>query len=382
MIYVAIVGAGAISDSHIEGFLAFPDRCAIAALVDRDVERARAKVEKYGLDAVVLDDTAKLTQLPQIDVASICLPPSLHCEVAVALLEAGIHVLCEKPLALSVEECDQMIAAARRNHKLLSTVAQNRFKPDVVRAHALCSQGLLGDIVAGMATSLWWRGENYYNLAWRGRWSSEGGGCTITQGIHHIDLFLWLMGNARDVTALVDNRAHTNSELEDISMALVHFESGAVGTLVSSILHHGEEQGLTIDGREASVEMPLRIRASQQLENGFPKENTELVEKLTRFAAGIERKHTGHTAQIDDMLGAIEQGRESSVTGEDGRRAVEFIMAVYQSAFTGKRVRLPLTPADPFYTKEGMVGGVTKFYEKTVSIESFSDNTIQVGGTL
>ena len=382
MIRTAIIGIGAIADSHIEGFLAFSDRCTIVALVDKDIARAQARIEKYGLDAVVLDDAAKLKDLENVDLASICLPPALHCPVAVDLLDAGIHVLCEKPLAASIEECDQMIAAAHRNQKLLATVAQNRFKPDVVKAHALCREGMLGELTSALVTSLWWRGENYYNLAWRGRWSSEGGGCTISHGVHHIDLFLWLMGNARNVKALVDNRAHKNSELEDISMALVHFESGAVGTLVTSLLHHGEEQRLTVDGCDASVEMPLRIRASKQKENGFPEENTEKVEELTRFADRIEPKYTGHTAQIDDMLTAIEEGHESSVTGEDGRRAIEFIMAVYQSAFLGETVELPMTPADPFYTKEGMVANAKKFYEKSVSIESFANNTIQVGGTL
>lgn len=382
MIRVAIVGVGAISNSHIEAYQTFPERCEIVALVDRSIEKAEAKADAYGLKVAILDDAAKLKEIPGLDLVSICLPPSLHCEVAVDLLEAGIHVLCEKPLALSVAECDRMLEAAKKSGKTLSTVAQNRFKPDVVKAHALCGEGMLGTLLSSLVTSLWWRGENYYNLDWRGRWDSEGGGCTITHGIHHIDLMLWLMGEAEEVTAAAANRAHTNSELEDISTAIVRFKSGAVGTLVASILHHGEEQRMIVDGSDASVELPLRIRASRQLENGFPEDNTEALERLQRFVDNIKPGYTGHTAQIDDVLAALENGRESAVTGRDGRRAIELIMALYQSAFTGKPVQLPLTPADPFYTQQGLLGGVTRFYEKTVSIDRFNDDTIQVGGTL
>ena len=165
-------------------------------------------------------------------------------------------------------------------------------------------------------------------------------------------------------------------------MALLDFENGAVGTFVSSLLHHGEEQRLLIDAEHASVELPLKINANIQMENGFPRNNESLLNELQLLADRVNVQYTGHTAQIDDVLSAIEMKRQPTVTGEDGRRAIEFIMALYQSAFTGKAVQLPMTSADPFYASSGVVACAPRFYEKTVSIDGFTDNTIQVGGTL
>ncbi len=275
-----------------------------------------------------------------------------------------------------------MVAAAKKSGAMLSTVAQNRFKPDCLKARALVQSDLMGKPCAALVTSLWWRGENYYNLSWRGRWETEGGGCTLIHGIHHIDLFLSLMGEVASVTAMVDNEAHSNSEVEDISMCLVKFQSGAVGTMVSSLLHHGEEQRLILDAEHASVELPLRIHANQQMENGFPEDNVQVLERLQSVADKVSAPYTGHTAQIDDVLTAMENGTAPMVTGEDGRRAIAFIAAVYQSAFTKKTVTLPLTEKDPFYTKAGVVAHAVKFHEKTVSVDDFKDNRIQVGGTL
>lgn len=384
MIKVGIIGTGAISGSHIEGYLAFPERCKIVALVNIVLEEAQQKVKAYDLnDVVILEDASQLLTLEEKpDIVSLCVPPSLHCDIAVAMLEAGIGVLCEKPLAPTLEECDKMIAAAQKSGALLSTVSQNRFKHDAVKAKALVDSGLMGKQNSALVTSLWWRGENYYNLSWRGRWETEGGGCTLVHGIHHIDLMLSLMGKVSSVTAMANNMSHTNSEVEDISMSMVEFESGAIGTVVSSIIHHGEEQRLIVDAQNASVELPFRINANEQLENGFPKENVELLNSLNKFVDEVKTEYTGHTAQIDDVLRAMETSTLPSVTGEDGRMAIEFIAATYQSAFTKQMVKLPMTSADAFYTKEGICSSSTKFYEKTVSIESFKNNEIQVGGTL
>lgn len=383
MIQVAVIGTGAISGSHIQGYQEFPEQCRIVALVDKDVKKARKRAAEYGLeDMDIYEDADQLMASNMPDLVSICLPPALHCEIAVKLLEQGISVLCEKPLAPTLEECDRMLAAAKKGKAMLSCVAQNRFKPDVVKAKRLVDSGILGQRLFAQASSLWWRGKNYYNLAWRGRWETEGGGCTLIHGIHHIDLFLWMMGEVKNVTALAANEAHDNSEVEDISLSLVHFRNGAVGTVVSSLLHHGEEQTLILDGENGSVELPLKLAASRQLENGFPETNVPVLEKMKEFCEQIQIGYTGHTAQIKDVLDALEKNGEPSVSGEDGRRAIEFITATYQSAFTGKTVEFPLSPKDLFYTKEGILKHAVRFYEKTVSIDGFANDAIQVGGTL
>lgn len=383
MIQVGIIGIGAISQSHIDGYATFPQDCRIVALVDRDVERAKKKIAQLDLkEAKAYGSLEEMLENCKVDLVSLCLPPSLHCETAVELLKRGIHVLCEKPLAPTLEECDRMLKAAKDSGAVLSTVAQNRFKSDVRKVRRLVESGCLGKILFGQATSLWWRGTNYYNLSWRGKWETEGGGCTLIHGIHHIDLFLWMMGQVESVTAIVENEAHDNSEVEDLSMGMVRFASGAVGNVVSSLLHHGEDQRLLLDGEHGTAELPLKIAASSQLENGFPEPNEEKLTQMKEICESVETKYTGHTAQIQDVLEAIRVHRPVGVSGEDGRRAIEFISAIYQSAFTHQTVHFPMTPEDPFYSKEGIVKYAVKFHEKTVSIDGFQNNEIQVGGTL
>ena len=383
MIQVGIIGIGAISQSHIDGYTAFPQDCRIVAMVDRDVERAKKKIVQSHLkEAKAYSSLEEMLENCKVDLVSICLPPSLHCETTVKMLERGIHVLCEKPLAPTLEECDRMLKAAKDSGAVLSTVAQNRFKPDVKKVRNLIESGCLGKILFGQATSLWWRGTNYYNLSWRGKWETEGGGCTLIHGIHHIDLFLWMMGKVESVTAVVANEARDNSEVEDLSMGMVRFVNGSVGNVVSSLLHHGEDQRLLLDGEYGTAELPLKLAASSQMENGFPEPNEKKLAQMKEICESVETKYTGHTAQIRDVLEAIQDNRPVGVSGEDGRRAIEFISAVYQSAFTHQTVHFPMTSKDPFYSKEGIIKHAVKFHEKTVSIDGFQNNEIQVGGTL
>ncbi len=385
MINVAIIGTGAIAASHIEGFLNFPNQCRVAALVNRTLKRAEDYKERYSLsDAKVYSSIEDmLNDNMHIDLAAVCLPPSMHREASVALSNAKINVLCEKPLATSIAECDQMINAAKENDVILSTVSQNRFNAGVIKAHELISAGLVGKLYYAQSASLWWRGDNYYKLHWRGTWESEGGGCTLNHGIHHLDLLLWFMGNVKSVIAVADNQAHKNSEAEDISVGIVKFENGAIGNIVNSLLHHGEGQTLQIDGENASVSLPLHITVSAQRENGFPDDDKKKIQSLQDFCDAIKTEYTGHTAQIKDVLDAITEKRKPLVTGEDGRRVIELIMAMYQSAFTGEQVRLPMTKNDAMYSNEGILANAKRFNKKSISIEKFSDDAMtNVGGTL
>lgn len=383
MLGVAILGAGDIANTHIEAFGMIKDRCGIRALADVNVGKAEEKRAKYALDCDVTEDYHTLLEREDIQIVSICLPPALHCQVAVEFLNRGKHVICEKPMAASLEECDRMLKAAEAGKARLGIVAQNRFKQDVMKTKKLLDQGALGKLLYAQANSLWWRGDHYYDLCWRGTWEKEGGGCTFIHAVHHIDLFLWMMGEAESLQALVANQNHSGSEVEDISMCMVQFKNGAVGTLVSSLLHHGEKQNLFIDGTEGSIEIPHRLTVSRQLENGYPVCDKDACERLEKqYEAIADISYTEHAGQIEDFVSAVEQGREPLVSGWDGRRTMEFIAAVYQSAFLGEKVKFPMTETDPFYTKGGILEHATKFHEKTRSVDSFADIGISVGGTL
>lgn len=383
MIGVAILGAGDIANVHIEAYKELEGRCRITALADIFTDKAAAKREKYGLDCDVVADYKELLDREDVDLVSICLPPASHCEAATAFLKAGKHVLCEKPMAPSLEECDRMIAAAREGGAKLSVVAQNRFKPDIMRTKKLMENGVLGPVYFAQANSLWWRGDNYYDLWWRGTWAKEGGGCTFIHAVHHIDLFLWLMGDIQEVSAAVANQNHHNSEMEDLSMSTIRFRNGALGLMVASLLHHGEEQKIIIDGEKGSIEIPHKISVSRQMQNGYPEDDEAAREKLEEtFRAIPELTYKEHCGQIENMVSAIEQGTEPLISGVDGRKTVEFISAVYQSAFTGTKVSFPMTEKDLFYTREGVLSRAVKFHEKKKSVENYADTGIKVGGTL
>lgn len=380
---VAIIGTGDIAGYHIEAYLGLADRCAIRAVVDILPEKARQKADRYGLNCEAVADYHDLLDRPDIQLVSICLPPALHCDVSVDFLLAGKHVLCEKPMAPTLDECDRMLAAQEKGRAKLSIVAQNRFKPDIMRTKLLLETGALGELLVAQASSLWWRGGKYYDLWWRGTWEKEGGGCTFIHAVHHIDLLLWLMGEVREVRAIAGNRNHGNSEVEDVSITTIQFESGAVGTLIASLLHHGEEQRFIIDGVNGSIEIPHKLSVSRQLDNGYPVADEPKRLELEALFAGLPQPALAeHQGQIEDMIRAIERDTEPLVDGMAGRRTIEFISAVYQSAFTGMPVSLPMTRKDSFYTKEGIMTVATRFHRKTASVTSYADSGISVGGTL
>ncbi|THF76390.1 Gfo/Idh/MocA family protein [Cohnella fermenti] len=382
MVKVAILGAGAISKAHIDGYLRFKERCEIVAICDVYAEKAEARRAEYGLNAKVVSDYKELLG-EGIDLVSVCLPPYVHAEVAVDFLNAGSHVLVEKPMASSLEECDRMIEAAASSGKVLSVVAQNRFTNPIMKLKQVLDSGLAGPILHAQADSFWWRGHCYYDLWWRGTWEKEGGGCTLNHAVHHIDALLWMMGRPAEVQAFMSNVAHDNAEVEDLSMAMLRYPNGSLGQITSSVVHHGEEQQFVFQGRQARISAPWRVTASLSKPNGFPEPNTELEAQIRQLYDRLpDLPYEGHAAQIDNVLSAIATGEPPLVDGASGRATLELIMSIYKSASTGENVRLPLAADDPFYTRDGVMSGATHFYEKSGHVENFADQSITIGTKL
>ncbi len=279
MLKVAIIGAGAISNAHVQGYLKFPGRCEIAAVADIYEDKAAELVERHGLKAKVFGNYEDILK-EDIDLVSICTPPYTHADLAVACLEAGKHVLVEKPMAASLAECDRMNEAARRTGKLLSVVAQNRFRTPMMKLKSVLDSGLMGRVAHIQVDSHWWRGHCYYDLWWRGTWEKEGGGPTLNHAVHHIDAMLWMAGRPSQVQAFMSNVAHDNAEVEDLSICMLRYDNGALGQITSSVVHHGEEQQLIFQGEKARVSAPWKVVASNSLPNGFPEKNVELEQKL------------------------------------------------------------------------------------------------------
>ena len=380
MIRIAIVGTGNISHAHIKAYLQFPERCRIVALVDIVPGKAQKVKEQYHLEAEVFLDHRQMLRR-DIDLVDVCTPPYVHAEISINALRSGKHVVCEKPMAASLAECDAMLRARDESGKRLSIIAQNRFRGPIRDLKALVDSGLAGPVRHVQVDSLWFRGHSYYDLWWRGTWEKEGGGCTLNHAVHHIDMLGWMMGLPQRVTAVLANTAHDNAEVEDLSVSVMEYP-GALATVTASVVHHGEEQQLVFQCQRAKIAAPFDVFASQPQPNGFPLRQSDPAceQEIRQFLASLPPlPWEMHVGQLENVLTALETGRDVAITGEDGRRTIEMITAIYKSGATHAPVTLPLRPEDPFYTVEGIRAAVPHFHEKTASVEEFTGE-ISFGG--
>lgn len=374
---VLLIGAGSICRTHIDAFEGMDGRSKIVGVVSLDLDAAKKVIEEKGLSARVYLDYKEALEKEECDIVSVCTPPATHRDITVYCLDAGKHVLVEKPMAPSLAECDDMIEAARRNGKKLSVVAQSRFLTPVYRTKKLLDSGICGKLLYSQVNSFWYRGKSYYDLAWRGRWESEGGGCTLVHAVHHIDLLHWMAGVPSTVTAVIGNVAHDNSEEEDISMALFQYPDGSLAQMTASLVCHGQKQSLLFAGEKASLEIPNAFEANIPLENGFPQENKELKSQLLESYEVIPAlQWEGHAGLIDNFLTAVETDSPILTDGAAGRQTMELIMAIYKSASEHKPVTLPIAKDDPFYTREGVTTKMPHFYKKTKFLEKYEKDEI------
>ena len=380
MLKIAIIGTGNISPAHIEGYLELRERCQIVALCDIVPEKCEKTKERFKLESAVIYDNHKtLLENSNFDLVSICTPPFCHAEIAIDCLNAGRNVIVEKPMAASLQECDAMAEAAEASGKMLSIIAQNRFRTPVWNLNQVLKNGIIGKIVHVQVDSFWWRGHCYYDLWWRGLWEKEGGGCTLNHAVHHIDMLGWMMGKPQEVCAMLTNAAHDNAEVEDLSVAVMRYDNGALAQVTSSVVNHGEEQQIVFNGEKARISAPWRIIAQSSQPNGFPVANKELeteIEKLYNSLPPV--KYEGHTGQIENVLTAIETGTAPIVGANEGRLTIELITAIYKAGTEKCFISLPITKEDPFYTVEGIQKNVPKFYKKTTSAKSL-DGEITLG---
>ncbi|MGQ9463454.1 MAG: Gfo/Idh/MocA family protein [Candidatus Fervidibacter sp.] len=341
---VGIIGAGGIASAHASAWLSLGDNCQLVAFADQDIRRAQERTEQFGA-MMWFSDPYDLLKRDDIHIVSICTPPFNHAELAIAALEAGKHVLVEKPMCCSLEEADKMIEAADRNERVLGVVFQWRFTSEFIRIKNLIEQGKLGKPFLALIVSFWWRTAEYFKIWWRGSWEKECGGSVINHAIHHIDFLLGLMGEVSCVSAGMGVFAH-EIETEDAAAALVRFVNGAIGALLASTATYPEEHKVTIYGELGSVSLPWQLNL---IDSRYQSEVEEWLNRIPR------PEHSGHMAVISDFFSAVQTGRKPVVDGREGRRSVELAIAIYKSAITGQIVNLPIQPDDPFYTKSGLI---------------------------
>lgn len=379
MIRIAIIGTGGIAHEHMKAYLALADRCKVVALVDIIPGKAKRFMEEFHLQCDTYENHEDILNRTDIDLADVCTPPYVHASISINCLRSGKNVVCEKPMAASLEECDAMIKARDESGKLLSIIAQNRFRKGIRDLKMLLDSNIAGPVRHAQVDSFWWRGHCYYDLWWRGTWEKEGGGCTLNHAVHHIDMLCWMMGLPDKVTSVLANTAHDNAEVEDLSVSILQYPN-ALAQLTASVVHHGEEQKLIFQCEKAKISAPFSCKASLALSNGFPKKNEELEKEIAEYVNQLPAlKYEGHTGQLENVITAIETDTLPAIGGEDGRRTIELITAIYLSGSFGQTVELPLTKDSPFYTVDGIMKNTPHFYEKAASVAELNGE-ITVGG--
>jgi predicted dehydrogenase len=343
---VGLIGCGKVGTIHAAALRCLPEAEFVAAC-DASADRAAAFAAKYGVQPFA--DLSTMFLEGGVEAVVIGTPHPLHAEPAIRAAESGVHVLVEKPMAATVADCDAMIAAARRTGVILGVISQRRFFPPVVRMKAAIDQGKIGKPSLGLFLQYSWREPSYYHSdPWRGKWDTEGGGVLVNQSPHQLDILLWLLGPAAEVSGYWANVNHPNVEVDDTAVASIRFASGGLGSIITSVsqkpgiftkVHvHGSngasvgvetDRGATfIAGVSTIAEPPLTdiwtIPGEEHLLAEFQ------AEDRATFAAVDATVHY-HALQIADFLRAIRESRPPLVTGESGRAVVELFQAIYQS---------------------------------------------------
>lgn len=353
-IRIALIGPGKVAHLHAKAVLQTPDT-KLCAVYGRTPEKTRDFASQYDIPAYA--DIAEMVSTENIDLCLVTTPHPAHCEPTVAALNAGSHVLVEKPLASSLEDCDAMIDAAKRNNRYLGTISQRRFYAPSMRIREAIDAGKIGKPVLGMIQMLGWRGEAYYQSdPWRGSWAGEGGGVLVNQAPHQLDLLLWYMGEIDSVYGVWRNLNHPYIEVDDTAVAIVYFKNGGLGNLVVSnsqkpglygkVHIHGENGasvGVQTDGGSMFVagmsgitDPPVNdiwsVPGEEAMLPQFVAEDTEFfnqIDALTYYFG----------LQIADFRDAINENRPPMVTGEDGRKVVALFQAIYESTRTGQVIK-------------------------------------------
>lgn len=354
----AIIGCGKIAQVHAQALKNIAET-ELVAVQSRNAEKAAATAARFGVKPYT--DIATMIQQEQVQVVVICTPHPAHREPAVIAMQNGAHVLTEKPLAISLEDCDAMMEAAAKYGKQLGMVSQRRFFPACMRIKKAIDDGKMGTPMLGSVVMYGWRDEKYYSSdPWRGKWKEEGGGVIVNQAPHQLDLLQWYMGSEiEELYGVWQNINHPYIEVEDTAVAIVRFKNGAVANIVVSNaqkpgiygkvhIHgsNGATAGVQTDGgamfiagQSSILEPPLNdiwtIPGDEQQLKSWHAADTEEFNASDPVEYYIRQQNR-------DFIVAVAENRQPLVTAKEGRKTVEIFTALYRSMKERKPVRWPL----------------------------------------
>ena len=347
----AIIGTGMISRFHARAI----DEVRGAKLVacfDQAPGRAQQFAQEAGCAAY--DNLKAMLADDKVDIVTVATPSGAHLEPALAAARAGKHVIIEKPLEITLRRCDRIIRECEKQGVKLGTIFPSRFHDSSVKMKHAVDAGRFGRLTLGDAYVKWYRSQEYYDSgAWRGTWALDGGGALMNQAIHTVDLLSWLMGPVDEIQAHTATLAHKRIEVEDVATATLRFANGALGVIEATtaafpgylkrIELHGSQGSAILEEEDLKAwDFAKKKRGDAAILKAMQAHKSTGGGAADPAAIG----HHGHALQFRDFLRAIKTDGRPAVDGCEGRRAVEIILAIYKSASTGRKVKLPLK-SDP-----------------------------------
>ena len=331
---IALVGAGMVSDTHARSLAELPET-QLAQIFSRTEAAAKALADSYhvpwttDLDSVLAGD--------YVEAVILTTAPYNHAPQTIAAVEAGKHVLIEKPMAISSAECDEMIAAAERNDRRLGVVIQNRFKQGVLEAKQRIDSGQLGDLLHISGYVKWHRPQSYYEANdWRGKIDREGGGVIFSQAGHTLDLMQWIGGPVQWVfTNMVTAPVHTGIEIENLGTVTMRFANGATGTLeAATALYPGLPERLELHTTRGTIRLEAGQITLWEIEGAAEADQPPDAGETSGTGAAdpMAFSNVWHKRQIADFVEAIRRHRPPTVDGYQGRQLVDLCEKIYQSS--------------------------------------------------
>lgn len=341
----AIIGCGRISPNHIAA--ALENNLEIVALCDIEESKMDSTIQNFNLSNRTKKyvDYREMINIERPNLVAICTESGKHGQISLDCIDAGVNLIIEKPIALSLEEADMIIKKAKDKNVKVSACHQNRFNKSVQKIREAIEENRFGRLMHGTAHIRWNRGEDYYKQApWRGTWEQDGG-ALMNQCIHNIDLLRWMMGDeVIEVVGMTDNLIHDYIDAEDLGMALVKFANGSYGIIegTTNIFPKNLEETLYIFGEKGTVKAGGKsVNLIEEWQFADNLDNSEEVkEKYHENPPNVYG--FGHKPLYADVIDAIKNDRQPYVTAVDGRNALELVLAIYKSASEGKSVKLPL----------------------------------------
>ena len=336
---VALVGTGSVARLHAEAVAAHP-LASLVAVTDHSRATADAFAQAWAVPAVY-DDLDELLAAEHPDVVLICTPPGAHRDQTAAAFASGAHVVVEKPPAASLEELDEMRAAAAAADRQLAVVFQQRTGTGAAHARRLLRDGALGRPLVAVCETLWYRDEDYFAAPWRGKWQTEGGGTTLGHGIHQLDLLAYLLGDWSSVQGRLW-RLDRETETEDASTATVTFANGAVAQVTTSAVSPRETSSIRIDTQKATITVD-HLYGHGHANWRITKAPHVSDEEAATWVNVADEEPSGHAPLLRDVFDALLAGAPLPDTATEPARSFEIVAAIYASAAADGAV---ITPAD------------------------------------